>query len=517
MAERSVPAAPTIVESEQVQRSAELLEALLSSPDRRRRFRGDPGAVLREHGLGELAAGLDEAGSALTTLELRESRSSLAGVMVAAAAEGIELGHLLEHAAPALAHDTGQEMEHLVDKPRPAAHPAAAHAAAAPVKPAAPGPGRESGAAPSASSAPPAQGIPALAPRRAPHAGQLNASAAPAARAAAPAPQAPAPEAAGGAAAVHGPVQHGGPGEIAVQHAPAHDTGLDYPGDAASPQALAAWMGAHARRAGLPPALPVMAALTESGLHNLNYGDRDSVGFFQMRLGIWDRGAYAGYPTHPELQMRWFIDHALAARAADPALAASPSTWGEWVANIEQPAAAYRGRYQLQLGAAQELLHGSADGSVPLSTAPTPVPAPVPHLPIGRAAVKVALEYIAVPHGGGGPVTDGAALVSDAYGQEGMHLPSVAAELLDVGMPVARHALHPGDAVFFTQPDGGHRVGLYVGDGRFVSIPREGGHAKILSMGDRANAGEYAGARRYTPAALADPSRFARTLPTVGR
>jgi cell wall-associated NlpC family hydrolase len=93
----------------------------------------------------------------------------------------------------------------------------------------------------------------------------------------------------------------------------------------------------------------------------------------------------------------------------------------------------------------------------------------------------------------------------------------VAAELLDVGMPVARHALHSGDAVFFAQPDGGQRVGLYVGGGRFVSIPRDGGHAKVLSMADRANAGTFAGARRYTPAALADPRRFARTLPTISR
>ena len=58
----------------------------------------------------------------------------------------------------------------------------------------------------------------------------------------------------------------------------AHRDPLAYPGDDASPRALAAWMAAHAARAGLPPELPVMAALTESGLRNLSYGDRDSVG-----------------------------------------------------------------------------------------------------------------------------------------------------------------------------------------------------------------------------------------------
>ena len=53
-------------------------------------------------------------------------------------------------------------------------------------------------------------------------------------------------------------------------------------------------MSAQARQRGLPGELPVMAALVESGLSNLDYGDADSVGFFQMRVGIWNTGASAG-------------------------------------------------------------------------------------------------------------------------------------------------------------------------------------------------------------------------------
>ena len=37
-----------------------------------------------------------------------------------------------------------------------------------------------------------------------------------------------------------------------------------------------------------------MASLVESGLNNLNCGDADSVGFFQMRVGIWNQGAVRG-------------------------------------------------------------------------------------------------------------------------------------------------------------------------------------------------------------------------------
>ena len=61
---------------------------------------------------------------------------------------------------------------------------------------------------------------------------------------------------------------------------------VTYPGDAAPKPALAAWMAYGAVVRGVPGELPVMAALVESGLTNLSYGQADSVGFFAMRTGI---------------------------------------------------------------------------------------------------------------------------------------------------------------------------------------------------------------------------------------
>ena len=109
-------------------------------------------------------------------------------------------------------------------------------------------------------------------------------------------------------------------------------------------------MARQAHKAGLPAELPIMAALTESGLKNDNYGDRDSLGFFQMRTSIWNQGEYAGFPDHPELQLKWFIDQALAVRQeriaqGDASYGQDKSKWGDWVADVEQPAAEYRGRY----------------------------------------------------------------------------------------------------------------------------------------------------------------------------
>jgi hypothetical protein len=70
--------------------------------------------------------------------------------------------------------------------------------------------------------------------------------------------------------------------------------------------------------------------------------------------------------------------------------------------------------------------------------------------------------------------------------------------------------------VFFADSTGYvHHVGLYAGNGRFVNAPQTGEDVKISSLSDPYFAARYAGARRYTQAALGDPSKYARTLPTV--
>jgi hypothetical protein len=135
---------------------------------------------------------------------------------------------------------------------------------------------------------------------------------------------------------------------------------MSYPGDGAPKKEIAAWMAETARRHGLPPELPVMAALVESSLHNDQYGDADSLGYFQMRASVWG-GEYPGFAHRPELQLRWFIDQALAVRRqriaeGDAGYGHDPASWGQWVADIERPAYIYRGRYQLQLDAARALL-----------------------------------------------------------------------------------------------------------------------------------------------------------------
>ncbi len=131
-----------------------------------------------------------------------------------------------------------------------------------------------------------------------------------------------------------------------------------YPGEGAPHETLAQWMAYGASVAGLPGELPVMAALVESNLTNLDGGDADAVGYFAIRKSIWDNGPYAGFPTNPPLQLQWFVDQATAVQqqriAAGKPL--DPNSYGEWVADVERPAEQFRGRYQLRLDEARELI-----------------------------------------------------------------------------------------------------------------------------------------------------------------
>jgi hypothetical protein len=153
---------------------------------------------------------------------------------------------------------------------------------------------------------------------------------------------------------------------------------VTYPGDDAPQQTLGQWLAYGAKLRGIPGELPVMAALVESGVRNLPAGQSDSAGFFQMRISIWNQGAYAGFPTNPPLQLQWFIDQALAVRAArlvsDPGYGTTEDRWGEWIADVERPAEQFRYRYQLGLQESRGLIGTGCvpDGSLPPPATPPP-------------------------------------------------------------------------------------------------------------------------------------------------
>jgi hypothetical protein len=270
---------------------------------------------------------------------------------------------------------------------------------------------------------------------------------------------------------------------------------------------MAAWLGSAAQKRGLPPELPVMASLVESGLRNLNYGDADSVGFFQMRVGIWNQGAYAGYPDNPELQLKWFLDQAVAVkrqRLAAGQAVDDPGSYGEWVADIERPAAQYRGRYQLQLDEARSLLRQGMERRGDVQIEEVADGGGGGEGPRAIAAVAEAKKYLGTPYqwGGSTPQTgfDCSGLMQWAYAKAGIQIPRTTYTQIDApnGKPVDRAHLLPGDLVFFRNASGDvHHVGMSLGGDKFINSPSTGEKVRINSLKESYYAGEYYTARRF--------------------
>jgi hypothetical protein len=156
---------------------------------------------------------------------------------------------------------------------------------------------------------------------------------------------------------------------------------LGYPGDIASKPAIAKWMAKCAKDRGLPPELPVMCSLVESGagsgfawnerMRNVRDAigfssavDFDSLGFFQQRPLFWGCRRENGrctlqqrleniiYPPHAITE---FLDEAEAVKSRVGFSNDNPSRFGEWIQAVQR--SAFPERYQTQLPVARNLIN----------------------------------------------------------------------------------------------------------------------------------------------------------------
>jgi peptidoglycan DL-endopeptidase CwlO len=110
--------------------------------------------------------------------------------------------------------------------------------------------------------------------------------------------------------------------------------------------------------------------------------------------------------------------------------------------------------------------------------------------------VGIAMHYLGTPYVWGGASPGGfdcSGLVAYVYSQVGVSLPHYTGAQWNVGVPVARGDLQPGDLVFF---DGLGHVGIYIGGGQFVHAPHTGDVVKISSLSEDWYASAFVGARR---------------------
>jgi cell wall-associated NlpC family hydrolase len=115
--------------------------------------------------------------------------------------------------------------------------------------------------------------------------------------------------------------------------------------------------------------------------------------------------------------------------------------------------------------------------------------------PLASKALSRAMSKMGVPYvwGAVGPnAFDCSGLVMWSYKQQGINLPRTAAAQSQVGNPVSRSQLRPGDLVFFYSPVS--HVGIYVGNNKILNASESGKPVKISSMANM----PFHNARRIT-------------------
>lgn len=83
--------------------------------------------------------------------------------------------------------------------------------------------------------------------------------------------------------------------------------------------------------------------------------------------------------------------------------------------------------------------------------------------------------------------------------EAGIHLPRTTASMQQLGVPVARERLKPGDAVFFKHNGRNivNHVGIYIGSNRFIHAPRAGKNVRIDSLKNVYWNKNYVAAKRF--------------------
>ncbi|MBV8993999.1 MAG: C40 family peptidase [Pseudonocardiales bacterium] len=226
------------------------------------------------------------------------------------------------------------------------------------------------------------------------------------------------------------------------------------------------------KQRGLPPRawqIAIQAGMTESRLHNLHYGDRDSLGIFQMRPSQgWGSVAQV---TDPVYEINKFYD----------VLVRVPG-WetqrpGDSAQDIER--SAFPARYHQWEPLAVNVI-GTVGGDVtPYVRASCAAPLPAPSEVAGRA-IQYALGEVGKPYvwGATGPnAYDCSGLMLRAYESAGVTLPRVARQQYWAGAQLPVRQAQPGDLLFWgydtSNPDSIHHVAMYLGNGRMVEAANQ--------------------------------------------
>ena len=229
------------------------------------------------------------------------------------------------------------------------------------------------------------------------------------------------------------------------------------------------------------------AAMTESRLRNLDHGDRDSLGLFQMRPSMgWGTPDQLTNPTYASTKFYEALVAVPGWHDLTPAAAAQAverSAFPERYVAFERDAGlVLAGLRGMTCRAPERLVASAAD-------------------PRAQVVIEAALGQLGVPYAWGGGTASGpsagsppdagvvgfdcSGLALFSYAAAGMAIPHQTQAIWAAFQPAIRDrdAVLPGDLVLLSdngRPDGIHHVAIYLGDGRVVHAPQSGDVVRIV-------------------------------------
>ncbi|GHI94135.1 C40 family peptidase [Streptomyces olivaceus] len=298
--------------------------------------------------------------------------------------------------------------------------------------------------------------------------------------------------------------------------------GLDDPADqvpnAKTIQATGVAMNIPARG----QVVALATALQESGLRNLTYGDRDSLGLFQQRPSQgWGTANEILDPVHastkfyeglkkvsgwqslsvtqaaqavqksgfPEAYAKWEPLATALQKAIEPLLqeAGHPSPSPSDSAHASSPSPSTAGRCSADGD-------GTDFGTIPAGALPTEYKIPATASREVQTAIRWALGQLDTPYQWGGSCTDShgtdpmgrcdcSSLMQQAYKAAGVTLTRTTYTQVKDGKAVSADALRPGD-LLFTEGSAAvpEHVGMFIGQGLIVHAPHTGDVVRITTL-----------------------------------
>jgi cell wall-associated NlpC family hydrolase len=226
----------------------------------------------------------------------------------------------------------------------------------------------------------------------------------------------------------------------------------------------------------LPPRawqVAIQAGMTESGLRSLNYGDRDSLGIFQMRPSMgWGTPTQVTDPVYAINKFYDVLERVPNWKEQRP---------GESAQDVER--SAFPGRYHRWEAMAAHLIGnvgavedptGCGQGVGNLLPAPTQA---------AGAAIQWALGQQGKPYQWGAATThqnsfDCSSLMLQSYRSAGITLPRTSREQFKAGALLPVEQAQPGDLLFWaydpSNPATIHHVAMYLGDDKIVEAQQTG-------------------------------------------